>query len=352
MGDKRRGRLAGRAAAVAAVFALVGGGVVAAGAGERPDLRPTAAVALGDSSASGEGARDYEPGTDTAGNRCHRSAHAYIHHVARHLPSPGVDATVNLACSGAQAANLYIDGDHRYGEPSQADQLADVAAEHNVRLVTVQVGANDDPGFGDTVLECVVRWALVVGPGCRDTVGPEWPGRVEAMRPKAAKAMADVRQVMRDAGYADDDYDLIVLSYASPVTEDMRRLTHAAEGCPIRVADAQWGRTVATPLLSDALREVAAEAGARFLDLSAAAEGREACSQAVGGAERWQRALTVRIQDVVNGLGGHVVQESFHLNATGHREIARCLGEFHASAGPEAACRVSPDGTLRAVPPG
>jgi lysophospholipase L1-like esterase len=233
------------------------------------ESRPTAAVSLGDSAASGEGARNYESGTNQSGNFCHRSLDSYIHETS----IPGIDTTINLACSGARSTHLQIGGGSRYGE-NQAAMLAEVAAQYDVELVTVQIGANDDPGFGETVLECVIRWAAIVGPGCRDTIGAEWPDRVEAMKPKVANAVTDVRKVMSDAGYAESDYELVLVSYASPVTENMRLLTHALEGCPIRIADAKWGRTVATVMLNDALRDVAQGFGVRFLDLSRATEGR------------------------------------------------------------------------------
>lgn len=342
MAPRRRGL-----ASLAAVTMLTGGLVAAVvPASAQQDERPTAAVSLGDSAASGEGARNYEPETDRVGvNQCHRSQDSYIHRTG----IPEIDTTINLACSGAGSENLYIGGEPRWGEPSQADQLADVATEYDVRLLTMQIGANDDPGFADTVLECVVRWAVIFGPGCRDTVGAEWPDRVEAMQPRAAKALADVRQVMAEAGYAEGDYELVVVSYASPVTEDMRRLTHGIEGCPVRIADAEWGRTVATQLLTDALREVAADAGARFLDLSRATEGHEACNRHVPESREWVRGLTVRVADVLYGVGGHLVQESFHPNARGHDQIGRCLDEFYAAGGTEAACRADGDGTLRPV---
>ncbi|MBO0878381.1 MAG: hypothetical protein J2P19_33850, partial [Pseudonocardia sp.] len=58
--------------------------------------RPTA---LGDSSASGEGAGDHEPGTrGERGGWCHRSSHAYIRRTGL------ASTSVNLACSGAASA--------------------------------------------------------------------------------------------------------------------------------------------------------------------------------------------------------------------------------------------------------
>lgn len=337
--DLRRGVLASAAAVL-----MLGGGLAAANPAAA-ESRPTAVVSLGDSAASGEGARNYEPGTNQSGNFCHRSLDSYIHETA----IPGIDATINLACSGARSTHLQIGGQSRYGE-NQAAMLADAAAQYDVKLVTVQIGANDDPGFGETVLECVIRWAAIVGPGCRDTIGAEWPDRVEAMKPKVADAVNDVRKVMSDAGYAESDYELVLVSYASPVTENMRLLTHALEGCPIRLADAKWGRTVATVLLNDALRSVAQDLGVRFLDLSRATEGREACNRSVS--THWIRPLTVAVQDVVNGIGGNLVQESFHPNARGHAQMGGCVREFYAGDATQAACRRGSDGNLHAVASG
>jgi lysophospholipase L1-like esterase len=314
-------------------------------AGAYEDTRPSAAVSLGDSAASGEGARSYEDGTDEQGvNQCHRSQNSYIHQTRQ----PTFEATINLACSGADSANLYIGGDSQWGEASQADRLASVAIEYNVQLITVQVGANDEPAFADTVLECVFRWAAAFGPGCRDTVGSEWPDRVEAMKPAVAKAVNDIRQVMTNAGYADGDYDLVVTSYASPVTEEMAWY-HAVEGCPIRIDDAEWGRTTATTLLSAALSEIADDTGARFLDLSRATEGHEACNRHVPRSQEWARPLTVRLSELLEGVDSYLVQESFHPNRRGHDQIGRCLGEFYASSLTEATCVSGADGDLHPV---
>src|SRR5688572_10033141 len=67
---------------------------------------PTAVVAMGDSAISGEAARNYEPGTDQPGNYCHRSLNALI----KETDIPGIAAELNLACSGAESANLQYPG--------------------------------------------------------------------------------------------------------------------------------------------------------------------------------------------------------------------------------------------------
>ena len=305
---------------------------------------PSTVVALGDSAVSGEGAGDYEPGTrGEGGNWCHRSAHAYVHRL-------GVaERSVNLACSGSRAADVAFGGDGRYGEGSQAQRLGALAREARVTAVVLQVGGNDDPALVPTGVACIRAFLDPAVPGCRETVGPQWPERLAAMAPKVTAAIADVRAAMRRAGYADTGYTLVLASYASPFTERMIGVP-AAQGCPYSRADAGWARTVAFPQLSATLREVAQESGVRFLDLSRATEGREACSQVLADDE-WQRRLTVDPNALVYGgldaIGIHLAQESFHPSAAGHAELGRCVGEFLRGDAAQAACRVGADGRLQ-----
>ena len=311
-----------------------------------PPPAPTTVVALGDSAASGEGAGDYEPGTrGEAGNWCHRSAHAYVHRI-------GVtEGSVNLACSGARAADVARGGGGRYGEGSQAQRLGELAERVRVTAVVLQVGGNDDPALVPTGIACIRAFLDPAVPGCRDTVGPQWPARLAAMAPKVKAAVADVRAAMRGVGYTDSEYTLVLASYAAPWTERMIGVP-AAQGCPYSRPDAEWARTVAFPQLSQTLRTVAAAAGVRFLDLSRATEGREACSRALAD-EEWQRRLTVDPNALVYGgldaFGIHLAQESFHPSAAGHAELGRCVGEFLRAGDPTAACRVGADGHLHAT---
>ena len=174
---------------------------------------PSTVVTLGDSAISGDGAGDYEPGTrGEGGNWCHRSAHAYVHRL-------GVaQRSVNLACSGSRAADVASGGPGRYGEGSQAEQLGALAREARVTAVVLQVGGNDDPALVPTGIACIRAFLDPAVPGCRDTVGPQWPARLAAMAPKVTAAVADVRAAMRVAGYADTDYTFVLASYASPFT--------------------------------------------------------------------------------------------------------------------------------------
>lgn len=328
--------------AVAAVVAATLAGATPASAA--PDQRPSAVVALGDSAASGDGAGDYEPGTrGEGGNWCHRSARAYVHRTGL------AEESINLACSGAESAQVGFGAAIRYGEGSQAARLVEVATEHRVTAVVLQVGANDDVELIATGIECIRAALDPRVPFCKDTIGPEWSERTAATAVKVEAAVGDVREAMRLAGYADDDYAFVLASYASPITERMVPL-HGARGCPYSPVDAGWGRTVAFPELSSALGGVAGRTGVRFLDLARATEGYEACSRTLRS-EEWQRRITVDPHALVYGgldaVGYHLFQESFHPNATGHGRMAECLAEFVRSGEESAACLVGSDGRLR-----
>ena len=338
--------LARRLAAVAA-GTLLGAGVLTAGASPAlagPGSGPTAVVSLGDSAISGEGAGAYEPGTDGPSDYCHRSANSLI----QATTIPGIQARINIACSGAASSDLRIGGTSHYTEPSQADRLRAVARDYDVKMLVLQVGANDDPHFSDSVLTCVEAWANPFATGCRNILGPVWPSRVAAMAPRVEAVVADLRTVMREAGYADGAYQFVLQSYASPFTENMNLLTHAIEGCPVRIADAKWGRTEAVGQLSAALRGVATRTGVRFLDLARATEGREACNKYTS--DEWITPLILDVDELFqSGDPAHVVQQSFHPNARGHGQMGRCLTEFYTGANREGGCLRGSDGNLHAV---
>jgi lysophospholipase L1-like esterase len=317
--------------------------VCAAGA----QAKPTAIVALGDSAASGESAGDYEPGTDQPGDFCHRSSNALIHRAS----IPGIDATLNLACSGARAANLYVGGPGQNGEPAQSVKLADAAVAFDIKLVFVEIGANDEPQFAAVASDCVTRFVLTLG-RCRTAQAATWPTRVAAMKPKVAQAIDAVRTVMTQADPA-ASYQIVVASYWSPVTDPPARVSgywgKVLSGCPLYDADMNWAHDTAVPQLSAALSQVAAEREVRFLDFSRAAEGREVCAPGIWPWQEWISGLTYDPSSA-GWLSFDAVRQSFHANARGHAELGRCLGEFYAQSWSAGRCLRGSDGNLHAVP--
>jgi lysophospholipase L1-like esterase len=326
--------------ALVVVLASVGAAPPALAAGVPPDPRPTAVVALGDSAASGEGAGGYEEGTrGEGGNWCHRSPAAYAHRSAL------AEVAVNLACSGAGAEHVAFGAAVHHTEASQAQRLVEIARRHRVRAVTLQVGANDEPDLSGVAVACIRAFLDLREPGCRTTVGPGWGDRLAAVAPRIEAAAQDVRGAMAQAGYRPADYAFVLLSYAAPGSEAMP-VWHGVQGCPYSRPDAGWTRTVAFPQLAAMIGAVAERVGARFLDLTRLAEGREACAGPLR--DEWQRRLTVDPRTLVQGAldtaGLHLFQESFHPTAAAHTAIAGCLREFVGGTAARAACVPGRDG--------
>lgn len=308
---------------------------------------PRVVVALGDSTVSGEGAGAYEPGTNGEdGDWCHRSTNAFVHR----LGIPGIDGTINLACSGAPAAQIGLGDVAQYTEPSQAARLAEIAADNRVVAVIVAAGANDDPGFSHVLDACVQAWFSRNQPGCGSSVGPDWRHRVGAMVPKVVRALDDVRTVLTGVGYRSTDYQLVLQSYAAPIGPDVAEGLQDLSGCPFRSEDLRWVRDAAVPVLTDGVRRAAREAGARFLDLSRAGVGHEACSAGAEVNREWFQRIAVRWSDLQHEeRASHALQESFHPNANGHAQFARCLAEFLSTTDRAAACLAGDDGNLHAA---
>jgi lysophospholipase L1-like esterase len=308
---------------------------------------PSAVVVLGDSAAAGDGANDYEVGTrGEKGNWCHRSVHAYVHRTNLATDS------VNLACSGAKAADVGFGSGTHYTEGSQAQRLVEVAGRYRVTTVIVQIGANDDAALFGTGVACMRAFIDPREPPCRETLDPLVPERMAATASKVEAAVRDVRAAMRQAGYGGSDYTLVLASYASPVTEHMLPL-QALAGCPYSRPDAGWGRTTLFPALSAALHGVADRTGARFLDMARATEGYEACTKPLQ-AQEWQRRITVDPEALVHGgldaIGFHLAQESFHPTAAAHVQMGRCIGDFVRSGSSAAACVAGADGRAHLEP--
>ncbi|PRX45043.1 GDSL-like lipase/acylhydrolase family protein [Prauserella shujinwangii] len=332
-------------AALVAVFVIVGddapGPVDPPGP---PGTGPLTIVSMGDSTLSGEGAGDYTPATDGKdGNWCHRSPHAEVHQIEL----PGITESVNFACSGAPSAHVALGDVEQWTEPSQSQQLAELTETHRVAAVVVAVGANDDPQFSRLISECFTAWFMSERAPCSDQIKRDWQARIDAMVPKVAGALKDIRKVLRDRGYSDEDYELVLQSYAAPIGPDMPERLRNLDGCPFRKEDLHWISDGGTATLSAGLRTAAEQAGARFLDLSRAGRGHQACSGGDDPSSEWFTRFTVQ-WDYLKSVdrASHALAESFHPNARGHAQFARCVSEFLVTDDDAAACLEGEDGNL------
>ncbi|WP_405675913.1 ricin-type beta-trefoil lectin domain protein [Streptomyces sp. NBC_01511] len=299
---------------------------------ERPlDQRKTGLVSLGDSQISGEGVGTYEPGTDGPDNWCHRSPDSAIHRTGI-----AADVTYNVSCSGASTVNVRVGGTAQYAdELVQSDSLAVKARNTKIKMVLLVAGANDDLQFGPVMTDCVVRWFTLQGP-CADKYRAGWQARVEGLVPKVESTVADLRGVMRDAGYADGDYKLVVMGYPGPLAPDFRDNPHfpgkIPGGCTVSDEDTAWARDGAVPAFQSGMRKAANNAGAVYLDNSRLFHGHEVCTD-----DDWVRGLYV---DITNPFppSANSVRQSFHPNAAGHLAFASCLTQLYDSGLREASC--------------
>ncbi|MER7754922.1 GDSL-type esterase/lipase family protein [Kitasatospora sp. NPDC097643] len=374
-------RLGRRLLTAALALPLAAGGLVAGGlAAAAPASAattlvpsgPTTSVTLGDSYISGEagrwmgnaagtsGARNgtdrawtgssYDPSKiygATAASGCDRSDVAEVISA-----STGAQNEINLACSGAVTANVFraVNGGQSYkGEAPQADQLATVARQNNVKLITLSIGGND-LGFSDVISTCVQDY-LIWYSYCHD----DQQAAIDAKLPDAmagvGKAIDEIRAVMSNAGYAQGDYRLVLQSYPSPIprSTEMRYPESGwtrsnTGGCPFWDGDADWARDSMVPQISQALAGVAASKGAQFLDLSDMLQGREVCSTATrqptstsgpsATTSEWARFL----DGGLNSTQG-VLQESMHPNYYGQQALGRCLTLLWGRGSGNYACR-------------
>jgi hypothetical protein len=356
--------------ATAAVAALVGAPSAHA---DGPGVGTPWVVTVGDSYISGEAGRwagntntgqnyidalgptaYYDAGSAEAIYRCHRSksAEAYV----------GTLSGYNLACSGAKTST-FTDGNGYFkpgldfysdssGQQGQARMLQGFAATHNVKLVTVSIGGNDF-NFGSIVATCVEDF--LYSPSwwkdyCNDdssVTANFTSSNVTARTADIKNALLNVRQAMRNAGYADTAWTLVVQTYESPVPNgsafrysESGYTRQSTGGCGFWNNDANWANGTALPTINNAVRNGLAQsgiAGAKVVDLAGAFNGRRLCENTVGlleekGLTYWSQAGAVdktewvnQIRTVSTANSDYYIQESLHPNYWGQLALRSCL---------------------------
>ncbi|MEV7121708.1 ricin-type beta-trefoil lectin domain protein [Kitasatospora griseola] len=276
---------------------------------------------------------------DSGGNRCDRSTSAEIKTAA--LPY-AVDR-YNLACSGAETKDILTE--EFKGEQPQINQLAALAAnhEHSIRAVVVSIGGNDLK-FSDILRACISYYIMPVGRDCQASQSAEFTQRLAALQTSAGNVIDRVRTTMRDNGYNDSQYELILQSYPSPLPRsgDYRHeqggmtvsgTRYTADGCPFSDDATNWANDVVLPRITATLQAIALSRNTVFLDLSQSFNGHELCNrsanQAVQGTQppaagtaewvRWVPYLLV----AAGGQGDQ--QEAIHPNYFGQLALGSCL---------------------------
>ncbi|HEY5249991.1 MAG TPA: hypothetical protein VIJ15_16245, partial [Dermatophilaceae bacterium] len=314
-------------------------------------------------------------------SRCHRSKsqESYI--------GGGVSG-VNLACSGAKTSTFTSsDGyfkpgldffDNGAGQQGQAKMLQTFAATHNIKMVAVGIGGNDF-NFASIVQTCLTDF--LGSPSwlpdyCNDDSSVRanfTAANISAVQARIATSLQNVRTAMRNAGYADSAWSMVVQTYPSPVPSaagfrygQSGYTRQSTGGCGLWNKDADWANSTALPTINAAVRNAittSGVAGVKTLDLASAFNGRRLCESTVGlyeeeGLTSWQQAGAVDKTEWVNQIrtvstigSRYFIQESLHPNYWAQLGIRSCLRQvWNGGAVRGGSCAISGTGLVGGEP--
>ena len=314
-------------------------------------------------------------------NRCHRSRSAEIY------LGGGVNG-MNLACSGAKTAT-YTSSDGYFkpgldfynsgGQQGQALMLQNFAASHNVTMVAVSIGGNDF-NFAGIVTDCVADF--LYSPSwwkdyCKDdsTVTSQMSSsNVAAVKAKIAAAFQNIRTAMRNAGYADNAWTLLVQNYPSPIPSSSGfrysqsgYTRQSTGGCGFWDADANYANSTLLPTIDNTVSGAATASGLtniKLLNIASAFNGRRLCENTVGlledkGLTSWTQAGAVDKTEWVNqirtvttaGSSPYYIQESLHPNYWGQLALRSCVRKAYNSGTPKGGtCTIAGTGLTNGEP--
>ena len=358
-------------------------------------------VSLGDSYISGEAGRwagssnsnssyadalggsayyDNAAGTAETINRCHRSKAAEIY------LGGGVNG-LNLACSGAKTTTATggnfkpgLDFYNSGGQQGQALMLQSFAATHNVKMVAVSIGGNDFK-FADIVTTCVADF--LASPTwwkdyCQDdssVTANFTAANVAALKTRIATALQNVRTAMRNAGYSDGSWTMLVQTYPSPVPNgsgfryaESGYTRQSTGGCGFWNSDANWANGTALPTINNTVTGAISQAGitnSKILNLSSALNGRRLCETGVGlyeevGLTSWTQSTAVDNTEWVNQIrtvttccsgSPYYIQEGLHPNYWAQLAFRSCVRQAYNGGTPRGGtCTRSGNGLVNGEP--
>ncbi|HET6742527.1 MAG TPA: hypothetical protein VFH76_26480 [Kribbella sp.] len=361
------------------LLSLTGLGLVAPPAhADGPGSGTPYVVTVGDSYISGEAGRWAGSSNESEAPADALGAHAYhdnAAHTAEQIPKchrslsaeaylGGGIGGLNLACSGARTTtgtgsdfkpgiDFYDDG---AGHLGQAKLLQQFATSHNVKQVAVSIGGNDF-NFASIVTQCVQ--AFLLSPSwdpdyCRDdssVVANFTAANITAVRAKIAAAFQNLRTAMRNAGYGDSAWTLVVQTYPSPIPaasgfrySQSGYTRQSTGGCGFWNADADWANSTALVTINSTVRDAIGQSGlgnARLLELQSAFNGRRLCEKNVGlyeevGLSSWTQPTAVDKTEWINQIrtvttigSNYFIQESLHPNYWAQLALRNCLRQAY-----------------------
>ena len=390
---------------VAALSVLTSGAVpgtpVATARADGPGVGTPYVVSVGDSYISGEAGRwagssntsssyadalgstaYWDTPSGEAINRCHRSKSAEVFIGSGTLGK-------NLACSGAKTAtdasgsnfkpglDFYDDGAGRIG---QAKALQQFAATHNVKLVVVSIGGNDF-NFADIVAACVANflyspsWWKDYCYDDRSVTSNFTSANVSTVHSRIATSFTHLRTAMRNAGYADNAWTLLVQTYPSPIPKasgfrysQSGYTRQSTGGCGFWDKDAAWANNSALPTINNTVKSAITASGltnTRTLDLASAFNGRRLCESGVGlyeekGLTSWTQPTAVDKTEWINQIrtvstccsnSPYYIQESLHPNYWAQMATRSCVRQAWNGGSPRGGpCSISGTGLVGGEP--
>lgn len=289
-------------------------------------------LALGDSYASGQGAWNYMPGTDSSINKCHLSVHSYPLLLNGDIFN---SAGRSVACSGARITDIGNQSpnyagqvsDHRTAKSREADG-SEVTILHDFMpgylaqekfvtayqpgVVTVQVGGNDI-GFKDILLRCVSPLSSVSPPVLNPSdCFNSYEDRLEieqTITGHYSKWVGLYKQLQKAAPEA----HIYAIGYPHAVS------SAGSCGPNVRLSsqEVSFAREVVT-YLNSVIHKATQAAGVHYIDIADALIGHELCSEQ--SARPAMNGITAG-NDALGILG----QESFHPTAYGHELIEQAI---------------------------
>lgn len=284
----------GLAATVVAALGLAAAAPADAKASPREadwhSIRFSPYVALGDSYSSGAGVTPLVP---TAPPTCSRSLENYAHDIAAWT---GARSFTDVSCSGAKTSDFFSSQ-----AAGVAPQLA--ALGRSTRLVTMTIGGNDENVFSDSFFGCAtvsLASGSIFGDPCRQKYGYAFDAQILTQTfPNLVHALSAVHRAAPRATVVILGYPTILPSVGSPA---------CYPAMPISMGDVPYLHQE-EELLNGVIRMAALVTGSRFVDMSRASQGHDAC-QPVG--RRW-------IEPAVGPINAYPV----HPNAAGEAAMAR-----------------------------
>jgi hypothetical protein len=211
---------------------------------------------------------------------------------------------------------------------------------------------------------------------CRDdssVVANFTTANVSAVRARIATSLQNLRTAMRNAGYTDESWTLLVQTYPSPIPAgagfrygQTGFTRQSVGGCGFWNADANWANSTALPTINATVRAAIDQSGltnTRTMELTSAFNGRRLCENTVGlyeevGLSSWTQPTAVDRTEWINQIrtvttigSNYSLQESLHPNYWGQLALRNCVRQAYNNGVPRGGtCTIAGTGLVDGEP--